>query len=80
MVMERNLQVSISRHGDAGQQEAKNEWEEADRKLDPKKKAAATEVVMEASKFKWLWGRRLSGDQACIEAVVADAVDAGERG
>ncbi|KAJ1466947.1 hypothetical protein T484DRAFT_1860235 [Baffinella frigidus] len=80
MVTERNLQASISRHGDAGQQEAKNEWEEADRKLVPKRKAAATEVVMEASKFKWLWGRRLSGDQACIEAVVADAVDAAELG
>jgi hypothetical protein len=80
MVTERNLQVSISRHGDAGQQEAKNEWEEADRKLEPKRKAAATEVVMEASKFKWLWGRKLSDEQACIEAVVADAVDAAERG
>ncbi|KAJ1471175.1 hypothetical protein T484DRAFT_1978461 [Baffinella frigidus] len=79
MVTERNLQASISRHGDTGQQVAKNEWEEADCKLEPKK-AAATEVVMEASKFKWLWGRRLSGDQACIEAVVADAMDAGERG
>ncbi|KAJ1464074.1 hypothetical protein T484DRAFT_3473518, partial [Baffinella frigidus] len=80
MVTERNLQVSVSRRGDAGQQEAKNEWEEADRKLEPKRKAAATEVVLEASKFKWLWGRSLSDDQACIEAVVADAVDAADRG
>ena len=48
----------ISRLGDAGQQEAKDEWEEADRKLGPNKKVAATDVVMEASVFKMLWGRR----------------------
>jgi ribonuclease HI len=35
---------------------------------------------MEASKFKWMWGRKLSDEQACIEALVADAVDAAERG
>jgi len=32
-VTERNLQALISRLGDAGQQAAKDEWEEADRKL-----------------------------------------------
>jgi exonuclease III len=80
VVTERNLQASISRPGDAGQQEAKNEWEEADRKLGPKKKAATTDVVLEASKFKWLWGRRRGEEQTCIEAVVEDAVDAEERG
>jgi hypothetical protein len=79
-VTERNLQALISRLGDAGQQEAKDEWEEADRKLGPNKKVAATDVVMEASKFKWLWGRRRGEEQFCIEAVLDDAIDAAGRG
>ena len=40
---ERNLQVLISRLGDAEQQKTMDEWKEADRKLGRNKKTAATD-------------------------------------